>query len=78
MDAACYNKLGAKYFCYSYFFDNFYFYLIQYFIYLLIFYSNNSPTILGGIAHNVLAVYDVGAGIKGLCVAKTARPNVPE
>jgi hypothetical protein len=34
--------------------------------------------ILGKIAHNVPAVYDVGAGIKGLCEAKTARPNVPE
>jgi hypothetical protein len=31
-----------------------------------------------GIAHNVPAVYDVWAGIKGLCAAKTARPNVPE
>jgi hypothetical protein len=30
------------------------------------------------IAHNVPAVYDVGAGIKGPCAAKTARPNVPE
>jgi phage gp37-like protein len=29
-------------------------------------------------AHNVPAVYDVWAGIKGLCEAKTARPNVPE
>jgi hypothetical protein len=27
---------------------------------------------------NVPAVYDVWAGIKGLCEAKTARPNVPE
>jgi hypothetical protein len=34
--------------------------------------------ILAPIAHNVPAVYDVGAGIKGLCEAKTARPNVPE
>jgi hypothetical protein len=33
---------------------------------------------LGGISHNVPAVYDVWAGIKGLCEAKTARPNVPE
>jgi hypothetical protein len=30
------------------------------------------------IAHNVPAVYDVGAGIIGLCEAKTARPNVGE
>jgi hypothetical protein len=30
------------------------------------------------IAPNVPAVYDVWAGIKGLCAAKTARPNVPE
>jgi hypothetical protein len=30
------------------------------------------------ISHNVPAVYDVWAGIKGLCEAKTARPNVPE
>jgi hypothetical protein len=30
------------------------------------------------IAPNVPAVYDVGAGIKGLCEAKTTRPNVPE
>jgi phage gp37-like protein len=36
------------------------------------------PTILGSMAHNVPAVYDVWAGIKGLCAAKTARPNVPE
>jgi hypothetical protein len=27
---------------------------------------------------NVPAVYDVWAGIKGLCEAMTARPNVPE
>jgi hypothetical protein len=30
------------------------------------------------IAPNVPAVYDVWAGIKGLCEAKTTRPNVPE
>jgi hypothetical protein len=30
------------------------------------------------ISPNVPAVYDVWAGIKGLCAAKTARPNVPE
>jgi hypothetical protein len=30
------------------------------------------------ISYNVPAVYDVWAGIKGLCAAKTARPNVPE
>jgi hypothetical protein len=29
-------------------------------------------------AYNVPAVYDVWAGIKGLCAAKTARPNVPQ
>jgi hypothetical protein len=29
-------------------------------------------------SHNVPAVYDVWVGIKGLCEAKTARPNVPE
>jgi hypothetical protein len=34
--------------------------------------------ISGQIVHNVPAVYDVWAGIKGLCAAKTARPNVPE
>jgi hypothetical protein len=34
--------------------------------------------ILGQMAHNVPAVYDVWAGIKGLCEAKTARPNVPQ
>jgi hypothetical protein len=34
--------------------------------------------ILGAMAYNVPAVYDVWAGIKGLCAAKTARPNVPE
>jgi hypothetical protein len=33
---------------------------------------------LGAMAHNVPAVYDVWAGIKGLCEAKTARPNVLE
>jgi hypothetical protein len=36
------------------------------------------PIILAAISHNVPAVYDVWAGIKGLCVAKNARPNVPE
>jgi len=30
------------------------------------------------LAHNVLAVTDVWAGIQGLCEAKTARPNVGE
>jgi hypothetical protein len=35
-------------------------------------------TIFKKMSHNVLAVYDVGAGIKGLCAAKTARPNVGE
>jgi hypothetical protein len=39
---------------------------------------HNFKPILGAIAHNVPAVYDVWAGIKGLCEAKTARPNVPE
>jgi hypothetical protein len=34
--------------------------------------------ISGFISHNVPAVYDVWAGIKGLCAAKTARPNVLE
>jgi hypothetical protein len=38
----------------------------------------NFSTHLASIAHNVPAVYDVWAGIKGLCEAKTARPNVPE
>jgi hypothetical protein len=33
---------------------------------------------LGSIAHNVLAVYEVGGGIKGLCEAKTAAANLPE
>jgi hypothetical protein len=33
---------------------------------------------LARIAYNVPAVYDVWAGIKGLCAAKTVRPNVPE
>jgi phage gp37-like protein len=42
------------------------------------FYPKISQSILGHIAHNVPAVYDVWAGIKGLCAAKTARPNVPE
>jgi hypothetical protein len=39
---------------------------------------NKFPTNLGGMSYNVPAVYDVWAGIKGFCVAKTARPNVPE
>jgi len=30
------------------------------------------------IPHNVLAVYEVGGGIKGLCEAKTAAANLPE
>jgi len=29
-------------------------------------------------AHNVLAVYEVGGGIQGLCEAKTAAANLPE
>ena len=33
---------------------------------------------LGKLAHNVLAVTEVWAGIKGLCGAKTARPNLGE
>jgi len=32
----------------------------------------------GKLARNVLAVTEVWAGIKGLCEAKTARPNVGE
>ena len=32
----------------------------------------------GKMAHNVPAVTEVWAGIQGLCVAKTARPNVGE
>jgi hypothetical protein len=44
---------------------------VYYFLY-------NFQPILGGMSHNVPAVYDVWAGIKGLCEAKTARPNVPE
>jgi hypothetical protein len=32
--------------------------------------------IIPGIAPDVPAVYSVGVGIKGLCEAKTARPNV--
>jgi len=35
-------------------------------------------TILGAIAYNVPAVYEVGGGIKGLCEAKTAAANLPE
>jgi hypothetical protein len=42
------------------------------------YFYNIFQLILGTIAHNVPAVYDVWAGIKGLCAAKTARPNVPE
>jgi hypothetical protein len=42
------------------------------------FYSIVFQTNLGAMAYNVPAVYDVWAGIKGLCAAKTARPNVPE
>jgi phage gp37-like protein len=38
----------------------------------------NFKKFLGQMAHNVPAVYDVWAGIKGICEAKTARPNVPE
>jgi len=30
------------------------------------------------LAPNVLAVYEVGGGIKGLCEAKTAAANLPE
>jgi hypothetical protein len=50
-------------------------FIIRFFLYslLLIF-----QPILGGMAYNVPAVYDVWAGIKGLCAAKTARPNVPQ
>jgi len=33
---------------------------------------------LGTMAHNVLAVTEVWAGIQGLCEAKTARPNLGE
>jgi hypothetical protein len=33
--------------------------------------------ILGGIAHNIPAVYGVWAGIKELCVAKTAASDIP-
>jgi hypothetical protein len=36
------------------------------------------PKISRKMAHDVPVVYDVWAGIKGLCAAKTARPNVPE
>jgi hypothetical protein len=48
------------------------------FILSSIFIFNKFKPILGRIAYNVTAVYDVWAGIKGLCEAKTARPNVPE
>jgi len=30
------------------------------------------------LAHNVLAVYEVGGGIQGLCEAKTAAANLPK
>jgi phage gp37-like protein len=53
-------------------------FLAYYYFYVNTLHNIFFKKILAGISHNVPAVYDVWAGIKGLCAAKTARPNVPE
>jgi hypothetical protein len=62
MDAACYDELGAKNFCFGGCF-------LQYI------FHNNLQKILGGIAHNVPAVCDGLAARISKCVAFAGRPK---